>query len=289
MPDAAPAARGVYKPRRPQASPLFRLVSDHLHRLQTVYDDRFAREYGPWRPVAARRRAGCREVPRLRRPGARLRPHPLRRLHARIPTGLLRQVSLLLPELPRQAPGDLDAVAGHHAPRSRTASAGGTHDPQAAARVLSLSQTLARRDRPHRRPHRHCRHPHADRRARARRGHRRLPDAWLARQLASASAPPRHRRRLPTGRGLYCLARPRHGPVDRGVPPRRAPALRAPRPLRRRPGRRDAQLAARGVPRAYGLYGSPRTIAHSRPASRGTAHGIPSRWSDSRTTGPPRS
>ena len=51
MPDAASAARGVYKPRRPQASPLFRLVSAHLHRLQTVYDDRFAREYGPWRPV----------------------------------------------------------------------------------------------------------------------------------------------------------------------------------------------------------------------------------------------
>ncbi|MEP6833421.1 MAG: hypothetical protein ABJB74_08500 [Gemmatimonas sp.] len=51
MPDAAPAARGVYKPRRPHASPLFRLVSDHLHRLQTVYDERFAREYGPWRPV----------------------------------------------------------------------------------------------------------------------------------------------------------------------------------------------------------------------------------------------
>ena len=53
MPDAASAARGVYKPRRPQASPLFRLVSDHLHRLQTVYDERFAREYGPWRPVVA--------------------------------------------------------------------------------------------------------------------------------------------------------------------------------------------------------------------------------------------
>jgi hypothetical protein len=51
MPDAAPAARGVCKPRWPQASPLSRLVSDHLHRLQTVYDDRFAREYGPWRPV----------------------------------------------------------------------------------------------------------------------------------------------------------------------------------------------------------------------------------------------
>jgi len=53
MADAAAAARGVYKPRRPQASPLFRLVSDHLHRLQTVYDERFAREYGPWRSVVA--------------------------------------------------------------------------------------------------------------------------------------------------------------------------------------------------------------------------------------------
>ena len=51
MADPAPAAGGVYKPRRSQASPLFRLVSDHLHRLQTVYDERFAREYGPWRPV----------------------------------------------------------------------------------------------------------------------------------------------------------------------------------------------------------------------------------------------
>ena len=51
MAPAAPVALGVYKPRRPQASPLFRLVRDHLHRLQTVYDERFAREYGPWRPV----------------------------------------------------------------------------------------------------------------------------------------------------------------------------------------------------------------------------------------------
>jgi hypothetical protein len=29
------------------------LVSDHLHRLQTAYDDRFACVYGPWRPVVA--------------------------------------------------------------------------------------------------------------------------------------------------------------------------------------------------------------------------------------------
>ena len=50
-PTRRPAARGVYQPRRPHASPLFRLVSDQLHRLQTVCNDRFEREYGPWRPV----------------------------------------------------------------------------------------------------------------------------------------------------------------------------------------------------------------------------------------------
>ncbi|WP_337171365.1 hypothetical protein [Gemmatimonas aurantiaca] len=46
MPDAASAARGVYRSRRPQASPLFRLVPDRLHCLQSVYDDRFARDDG---------------------------------------------------------------------------------------------------------------------------------------------------------------------------------------------------------------------------------------------------
>jgi hypothetical protein len=49
----ASAARGVYKPRPPQASPLSLLVSDHLRHLQTVYDDRSVREFGPWRPVIA--------------------------------------------------------------------------------------------------------------------------------------------------------------------------------------------------------------------------------------------
>jgi hypothetical protein len=53
MADAAAAARAVYEPRSPQASPLLRLVPDHLHRGRTVCDDRFAREYGPWRPVGA--------------------------------------------------------------------------------------------------------------------------------------------------------------------------------------------------------------------------------------------
>src|SRR5450756_239081 len=46
---AAPAL-GVYKPRRPQASPLFRWGQDQHPRRQTVYNERVAREYGPWRP-----------------------------------------------------------------------------------------------------------------------------------------------------------------------------------------------------------------------------------------------
>ncbi len=51
MADAVPRVLGVYQPRRPQSSPLFRLVRDHLHRVRTVYAARFAHEFGPWRPV----------------------------------------------------------------------------------------------------------------------------------------------------------------------------------------------------------------------------------------------
>jgi len=42
--DAAPV--GVYKPRRAQASPLFRLVNDQFRTQQMVYDERFAPMYG---------------------------------------------------------------------------------------------------------------------------------------------------------------------------------------------------------------------------------------------------
>jgi hypothetical protein len=48
------AAPGVYKPRRPQASPLFRLVSDHFRAFHAAYEERFAQAYGDWRPVVAR-------------------------------------------------------------------------------------------------------------------------------------------------------------------------------------------------------------------------------------------
>lgn len=42
---------GVYRPRRPRASPLYRLIERHFSELSAVYDDRFAHRYGEWRPV----------------------------------------------------------------------------------------------------------------------------------------------------------------------------------------------------------------------------------------------
>ena len=44
---------GVYRPRRPWASPLYRLLEDHFAEFSTVYDERFAHRYGYWRPVIA--------------------------------------------------------------------------------------------------------------------------------------------------------------------------------------------------------------------------------------------
>jgi len=34
---------GVYRPRRPRGSPLYRLIEDHFEQFATVYDERFAR------------------------------------------------------------------------------------------------------------------------------------------------------------------------------------------------------------------------------------------------------
>ena len=44
---------GVYRPRRPWASPLYRLIEDHFTEYSTVYDERFAHRWGYWRPVVA--------------------------------------------------------------------------------------------------------------------------------------------------------------------------------------------------------------------------------------------
>lgn len=53
MLDTAPTVHGVYPPRGARSRRGGGVVSDHLHRLKTVHDERFAREYGTWRPVVA--------------------------------------------------------------------------------------------------------------------------------------------------------------------------------------------------------------------------------------------
>jgi len=233
-------------PDGPQASRLFRLVSDHLQRLQTAYDDRFAREYGPWRPVVAQVHDTFLACGVLDRGFARIRCDTI--VHTNTCSRSL-PVSLSLPKLSRQAARHLDAVARHDASRAGAAPAGRAHHPQTAARLLSVSAPPARRDRPRRCPHRHGRHSHADRRARPRGGHRGVfADAWLARELASAPAPARDRRRVPAGRDIRVVAWPHSGfYVHTAV--------------------------------WEGHYGSPRTIARSPAASRATAPGIPSHLS----------
>jgi len=42
---------GVYRPRRPLASPLYRLLSDHFDHFRGQYEDVFEHEYGRWRRV----------------------------------------------------------------------------------------------------------------------------------------------------------------------------------------------------------------------------------------------
>jgi len=164
------------------------------------------------RPVAPGCRVGGRQVSGVRCAGARLRPYPLRRLYARLPARVLVQVSLLLPEL--RCPN---------------------------------AWPFGRRGWTPRCSHRHGRPSHADRRAGTHRRDRRVPaDARLTRQLASAPAPARHGRRVPARRDLHLVAGARHGAVDGGVPPRRAPVVRAPCALRRRPGRGHADLAVAG-------------------------------------------
>ena len=43
--------QGAYWPRNARASPLYRLVEDHFDELERVWDERYEREHGFWRPV----------------------------------------------------------------------------------------------------------------------------------------------------------------------------------------------------------------------------------------------
>ena len=46
MPDTSP----VYQPRRPQESQYYQCVEDNFDRFEQVYDERFAKRYGFFRP-----------------------------------------------------------------------------------------------------------------------------------------------------------------------------------------------------------------------------------------------
>ena len=40
----------VYQPRKPKASAYYRCVEDHFEQLETVWDERYQRRFGFWRP-----------------------------------------------------------------------------------------------------------------------------------------------------------------------------------------------------------------------------------------------
>jgi len=51
--DTRASAEGspAYRPRKPEASPLWQLVTNHAHPFLDLYDDRYAARYGPLRAV----------------------------------------------------------------------------------------------------------------------------------------------------------------------------------------------------------------------------------------------
>ena len=41
----------VYRPRRPRQSPLYRTIERYFPEFERIYDARYAKRYGPWRPI----------------------------------------------------------------------------------------------------------------------------------------------------------------------------------------------------------------------------------------------
>ena len=48
---AVSRAAAIYRPRRPRASPLHRLLDGYFRKFEQVYDERYQNRYGFWRPV----------------------------------------------------------------------------------------------------------------------------------------------------------------------------------------------------------------------------------------------
>ncbi len=219
------AVPGVYKPRRPQTSPLFRLVSDHFRAFHAAYEERFAETYGDWRPVVrevadkflecgvldhgfARVRCGACTHEYLLAFSCKAR-YFCPSCHAKrmavwtlwLEDSLLvagvphRQVVLTIPKrlrpwclYRRTLLGDLARVAARTV---TTAVRALTGEPALAVGIGGLH-----------------------------------PDARLARELAPAHSYDCDGRRLSGGWHVRAVARARHGRVDAGLPPRRAPARR---------------------------------------------------------------
>jgi hypothetical protein len=101
------APTGLYRPRRPQASPLYRLLEGHFDAFCTVYDERFSRRWGYWRPVVAE------VVEKFLACGI------LTRGFARVRCGSCKHEFLLAFSCSpsRSQPGDGRGVSNAHAPR----------------------------------------------------------------------------------------------------------------------------------------------------------------------------
>ena len=102
-------ARGAppYLPRRPQASPLYRVLADHFDTLERVHEEHFEPAHGPLR------RAARAAVGRFLDCG--LLEHGFARVHWCLPGGVPGGVPLqgapLLSVVPRAAAGRVESVA----------------------------------------------------------------------------------------------------------------------------------------------------------------------------------
>jgi hypothetical protein len=65
---------GVYRPRHPERTVLYRVLFHYFDRFLAEYEGRFEKECGFFRPII---KAIGRALSGLRQPALRIRPHPL--------------------------------------------------------------------------------------------------------------------------------------------------------------------------------------------------------------------
>ena len=41
----------VFRPRQPRQPPLYRTIERYFPEFERIYDERYAKRYGPWRPI----------------------------------------------------------------------------------------------------------------------------------------------------------------------------------------------------------------------------------------------